>query len=787
MLMIYAFMIRVFFGLFARHHVDVSSWIIIAKIFLQNNALFTGWSYGPLAYVVEVSGYLLYRIINIRNVYLLNLFMKIPYIVGDLLLYYVFNLYLKRFKYQGRSNAIKSFVLILVLLNPLFIHYSAVHGMQESLMMALVFLGIYLFYYKCKKILGLIIMIMSALVKYATAPFLLYVVLNELLYGIRRQRDKMYLVIVSMTSIIIFTIMYLRNVLNIAEFIVRAYELTLLAAPSYISLCGILRSIGLPYKYVPFLIFPILLIPIIVLLKKRQDPFVLLLYTLLALVLFIPNFQLNFLYWIEASLLGLVLHYASIVDDKYEYGTVRYKHNVIKVFAMLILICIPIFQPTVIETFYTGALYPSLFYTNLVEFSNVNINPSPRTGFGYGASIILLMESIFCILSLSMLIDKGLEMSIRRLSKRTNVFESAFISISYIMVLVFICPFLFSRLTPIRVFDSSKLIYIALLISFPLISFYFSVSLWKLSTYYHERYSDEIRIVDKASILLRVVFISIIIVTIVFSIILTCTSFSMSNAKEIHIDELRFSRDMYYKRIILNITAPSIIELEFKLSSTASRYIHIKLCSSNKCKYVQWGVWGWCDDFSDTTFRFQIFNRDLNITSIVFYGGYPPNIVYTVYKDVKIRIYTRETQPPEESALAFWGFKGIPRRDIKIVYYANSINESHYTIRIPKYTLLMLSSEKYPTVLLLTGNVQYPKNKTVNALVLKMNNVIIRKNFYQIYCCRSVEWRGRIWKLYYIYVPPSIIRENNFIVMEFQHKNAKLIPLGLAIILRERS
>ena len=75
----------------------------------------------------------------------------------------------------------------------------------------------------------------------------------------------------------------------------------------------------------------------------------------------------------------------------------------------------------------------------------------------------------------------------------------------------------------------------------------------------------------------------------------------------------------------------------------------------------------------------------------------------------------------------------------------------------------------------------------MQALILKINNVTVKKTFYEIYCCRNVEWRGRIWRLYYVYLPAILIQERNYVTILFHHKDVNIIPFGLAVLLCERS
>lgn len=793
LLLLYALSIRLFFGMFGKHHGDMSSWITTSEVFHHDHALLVGWSYGLLGYFIEVAGYEMYSILSLNNMYLLNLFMKIFPIVFDFLILWIFMLLYSDTSKQNGNDYNKNkcrliscpnivLVLILFLLNPVTVYYSSIHGMQESIMMFLVFLYIYILYFRHNKVLGLTFLFLSWLIKFATLPFLAFELFKDITK--RFKKLKLILLLVFIFLFVVFTYVFHIFSFTRIEFLKRAYEATLESEPSWISLCGILRSIGLSYHWVPFVFYPIFMIlPFITVLRKNNlNPFFVLSYFIIVLTLFIPNFQLNFLYWIVSSMIGLLI---SEMKNKRE-------NFVLKTSLIVTLLYIS-FAPTLIETFYEGSMSPTLRYVNLLELVNLSVYPKGKIGFGYGATIILLLESLFVIFVLKLLTKRRIDILTHKIRKSMQPSTSALITISYILLITFSLPLLFSRLSPAGIFSMSMFIYLVFLTTFPLIFFYSMIAIENIFFFYCFK-EKKMRGATKNWNYFGNFGIFILIIAIVISSVYSLVSilnYSISSnrcvPKEIFIENLTLTGNEYFRQFDLNISSPSIVDVEFTLSTT-SEGAHIKLCGLNtsECKFIRWGIWGWHENISNIRFRFQVFNKN-NISNVFFYGEYPPTgHSNTTYQDIRIRIY--QDSQPSVTALAYWQWRGLPRKDMKIIYTLDidTSFENSTTIKIPRYALSLFKDGNYPSILAFVGDVEYPENKNQLAIILNINNFTLEKNFYQIYCCRYVEWKGRYWKLYYIYLPPHLLKEKNVIEIEFEHKNVKLRPLGIAAILFER-
>jgi Gpi18-like mannosyltransferase len=127
------FLVRVIFAPFTEHQFDVGTFKNMATLAysFRINPLYY-WSYGPIWLYIILGVYPFYLLVSLwqPSELLLNLIIKLPLIIGDLLLAYV--LYLLSRKVTQDQRIAKK-VAAAWLFNPLVIFVSSIHGMFDQL------------------------------------------------------------------------------------------------------------------------------------------------------------------------------------------------------------------------------------------------------------------------------------------------------------------------------------------------------------------------------------------------------------------------------------------------------------------------------------------------------------------------------------------------------------------------------------------------------------------------------------------------------------------------------
>lgn len=172
--------IRLVLAPFTMHEVDTNVLKFACRSYYESHdlALFSNWSNPPLLYYLVLFSYSLYYLLHYRlgmpDVYMFNhaaasielLFIKLPFIIADLLIYILLNRSLQLMSLEEKKSlAISSFYL----LNPYTIVISSVWGQWSSLSVFFIVSGFYLllrFGFQTKVYLASIAFTASFLIKW---------------------------------------------------------------------------------------------------------------------------------------------------------------------------------------------------------------------------------------------------------------------------------------------------------------------------------------------------------------------------------------------------------------------------------------------------------------------------------------------------------------------------------------------------------------------------------------------------------------------------------------------
>ena len=175
------FLVRVIFAPFTEHQFDVGTYKNMATLAysLRINPLYY-WSYGPIWLYIILSVYPFYLLVSLwqPSELLLNLIIKLPLIIGDLLLAYV--LYLLSQKVTQDQSIAKK-VAAAWLFNPLVIFVSSIHGMFDQLPALFTLLSLTLLLNRKVKLSAISLAVAFSLKLYAIIliPFLVFPLAKE--------------------------------------------------------------------------------------------------------------------------------------------------------------------------------------------------------------------------------------------------------------------------------------------------------------------------------------------------------------------------------------------------------------------------------------------------------------------------------------------------------------------------------------------------------------------------------------------------------------------------------